>query len=211
MNDLATTINEERAGMLAKLEAMSVADLKQNLADCLRVTAADMLKLALIVHVLEAKGENLDAMKMSLLYSLRKVACGQVLPEVLVRFGGNDRLLRLVANLPIQDQHKLARGEPLPLLVFTPNGANTTRMVNPLIISTNEREQLFDTDHIRNEAEQALYLDRKRQDEIRKQKRQKNTEIVGKFRVDRERGGAVAGRVFYATAELEAVVRALKR
>jgi len=98
-------------------------------------------------------------MQIPILPYLMRLACGQILPEVLVRFHSRPRHLRRIAALPMPDQEKIVCGEPCTLML--PNGDH--RAVPATLLNGYELSQVFGPDGIRDEAEQAAYLREKTQ------------------------------------------------
>jgi hypothetical protein len=71
------------------LSVLSTVELRQELIKSLGITADNLVRLAWIVRLLEEKGEDLSDLKLGLLTHLRKIAYGQVLPELVVRFASS--------------------------------------------------------------------------------------------------------------------------
>ncbi len=198
-----TVMATESSGL--DLKAMSTDDLKGALLECLRITARALRDAAFIVHELEERGEDLDALKMSWMKWLRLIAHGQVSADAVARFAGKVTLLDAVGGLPLPDQDRLAGGEPVRLLVYTTDGKPTHRMADPRDLTPDQIRQVFDKRCIRNEAAQALYLDDKRQKAARAV-----PSAVGELKIDRERSGVMHGRKFIPLADLVAAVKALQ-
>lgn len=196
----------ESAAWLAEFHDASTDVLKRELVESLGLTARGLLRCACIVHVLEERGEDLTAMQIGIINFLRKIACGQLLPEVVVRFAGNTVLLKRIENLPIADQRRLATGSPVALLVLGTDGGRTIRQADPLKMTAQQVKQAFAGDHIRDEGEQALLLDDRREQASRPL-----SSMVGPLRLDPDRDGATCGRTFVSLANLEEAVRQLKR
>lgn len=116
--------------------------------------AVDGFKLAAeLLREMERRGADTSEMPLSTYIS--RIARGMLAPEAMLRFLGNALLLRHVARLPLEDQRRLAAGEPVALAL--PGGA--TRSVDPLQLPPGEVRQVFAADHIRSEAEQAHWID----------------------------------------------------
>lgn len=199
-------LTTSKAALAAQLKEMPIQELRESLAESLRLTADAMLRAAFIVRELEARGENLSGLR-PMLPVLRKIAAEQVLPEVVVRFGGHRRLLSIVSNLPMEDQQKLAAGEPVPLIVHAEDGKRTQRMADPLEMRPEQISQAFAPDHLREPSEQHLLLDSKVAESKRKPER-----IGNLIAVDKERGGiVVARRHFIPQCDLEAALKGLRK
>ena len=197
---------EKLEQLTAEIEAFTTQQLRVELARGLQLTAQHFVRLALIVKVLESRGEDLSSLKVgSLLHHLRRIACGQMLPELLVRFAATPLLIAKVGCLPITDQQQIAAGQGVRLLVYSPTGEATHRMADPIAMSGEQVKQAFDSDHIRNEAEQSLWLDERRT------RSRTAPDRVGELRIDRVLGGAYLGKKFIPQADLVAAVAALRR
>jgi hypothetical protein len=102
---------ETKQNLTAQLRELSTEQLRQELIDRLGLTAESLLRTACLVAILEERGEDLSGLKIGLLDHLRKIAQGQLLPEIVVRFAGDGRLIRRIAELPIPDQQRILAGE----------------------------------------------------------------------------------------------------
>lgn len=180
--------------------------LLEALANGLARTAREMLQMALMVQELERRDVDMAGLRLGLRNHLRKIACGQLLPEVAVQFAGSDQLITSIGNLPLNDQRQLVDGGKVRLLVIGADGMTTHQMADPYRMLPEQRRQVFARDHIRDDAEQALYLSRERE----KAARPLST-TVGNLKVDDARGGAMCGRTFIPLADLEQAVALLKR
>lgn len=139
--------------------AMTTKDLLKALHESFGATVTNLVRLAMIVRALEARGEHVPCLDPSLDRYIRQIAYGNLLPEVVVRYSSVPSLMRLVALLPTPDQQRLAKGEPIKV-VEVQNGQTTTRLVDPLKMSREQRDRVFTDGRIRDEAEQANLLAR---------------------------------------------------
>lgn len=145
-----------------RLLALDDAALQQELIDGLRLTAASLMRLACIVRILEERGKDLSDLRIGLLSYLRKIAYGQVLAEVVVRFAEHPDLMRRVSQLPIPDQERLASGEPIQLAVWRVGGGTDHRMVDPLSLTKKQIGQVFGPARLRPLHEQIVRMEAKR-------------------------------------------------
>lgn len=206
MNELAVRPPAESAAWLAEFHAMTTEELKQNLAETLGLTARSLLRCACLIHVLEReRSEDLSGLRIGILPHLRRIATGQLLPEVVVRFAGKPSLIAVVGNLPLDDQRRLAAGDSVALIVYADGGGRTVRMMDPLNMTPRQVSQAFARDHIRHETEQHAILDDRREKAARP-----IPESVGKLRIDKERGGVMVGRHFVPLADLVQAVQFLQ-
>lgn len=179
---------------IRSLAALNTAQLREQLAASLQLTAAHIVRLAAIVRLLEDRGEDLSDIRISILGWVRRVAHGQLLPEIMVRFQGSPLLLNRIANLPLPDQRRITDGEPLKIACME-DGTVGHRLVDPLRMSMGEISLVFAKDHIRDETEQLAWM---RSRAVKPGRRRERVEL------DYSRGGiVVSGKsVFLSIAEL---------
>lgn len=111
MNEIALTAE----AMPSDLSAISTEDLRAALSQAIGVTARTLGRLALIWQELEARGEDMSALRGGgLFFYLPLIAAGQLAPEAVVRCAGQATLLKHLASLPLEEQRDvLDRGLPL--------------------------------------------------------------------------------------------------
>jgi len=137
--------------------AMSTNDLQTVFNRCLSSIAENIVHMAAIVRVLEGRGQDLTNVKNGMLPLLRRIGCGQVLPEIVSQFNGFPKLLRKAQALPLADQRALLGGTPIPVAFVTDKGT-THRVIAPLSMSPGEVDQVLANDHIRDIGEQVSYI-----------------------------------------------------
>jgi hypothetical protein len=144
----------------AELDKLTPLSNKQLLAMLIESVAAitrHTLRAAVCVRVLEARGEDLSDLAdlRLLLPMLRKVAYGQLIPELLARVGAGHRI-KVFAQLPIPDQTRLAAGEMVEVVVPGTHGERwDVRMMAVESMSWTLTQQVFAADgHIRTVPEQ---------------------------------------------------------
>lgn len=146
--------------MQAQMESiggMTTAQLREELAKSLRITVEQLVRMAAIVRLLQDRGDELVDIRLSILNYLRKIAYGQILPELVVKFQSAPLLLNRASQLPLPDQKKLIGDAPVKLVIFE-NGRTDHRLLDPLKMNAVEIRQVFARDHIRDDAEQVSYL-----------------------------------------------------
>lgn len=143
----------------ADLVALSTADLRRELASSLHHTVAHFVRLAWIVRLLEERGEDLSDLRSGLLDYLRRIAYGQVLPEIVVRFASSPAMLRRIAALPLPDQRRIAAGETVPLVVWGESGRPDVRQVDPAYLAADQMRRVFGPNGLRSESEQIVLLE----------------------------------------------------
>ena len=86
----------------------------------------------------------------------RKISCGQMVPELLVRYYNEPALADRLAKLPIPDQKRIAAGEGLPVVVK--EGSKTTvQKIAPEHLGPMWK-QVIAGDRVRSESEQAAKI-----------------------------------------------------
>lgn len=175
----------------AKFQDLTVEQLYDSLRKSLRMTAESWLDTAFAIQALEDRGEDMDKIRGVLsggyLAWLRRVAAGDLRPELICRYWQSSELVNRLGRLPSPDQLKLANGGRVAAVVTGPDGKTTTRNLSVEEIRDGGlMNQVFATDRIRTESEQAAYLDA-----LRREAAKPKPEHFGPLSVDRERGVAV--------------------
>jgi hypothetical protein len=169
------------------------------------------LDLAYAVAELELRGEQTDTFAdmadNTILPVLRRIAHGQICPELAKRFNMAVRVIEQFGRLPKPEQLKIAAGKGFPVVVPSASGERHTRMM----IVEDMRElwrQVFDFQKcaVRNEAAQHAYLDRRLAKAA-----PPTSEYIKPFRVDAVQGCAFIGSRRIDRATLSAVLRALSK
>lgn len=186
------------------IEAADTESLKERLTTLLARTADDLRQMAAIVGELERRGEDLSALRLGIIDHLRRIASGQLLPEIVVRFSGFPQMLRIACHLPLADQQKLAAGEPVEMAVWRGDAVDWRR-VDPMCLTRDQVHQVFAGDRLRGKVEQIAYLEDRRQRRPSEGKRKAR----GVVRADRERGGVTVKRTFVAAADVVAALAEL--
>jgi hypothetical protein len=160
--------------------------------------------MAYLVASLIDDGVKPEELRVEWVDTLRRVACGQTLPEVMATFRSS--LVERIGALPLPDQQSIIDARPLKLAIRTENGWDH-RLVAFINATPKERDQLLDTKrhHLRTEAEQRVWLDGKR----RRGTRDGAAVRAGVLEVDKDRDGAYCGKKFIPKADLRAALRIL--
>lgn len=93
-----------------ELAALSVADLKAELARGLQVSADALLRLAAVWAELERRGEDLSALRGGVGRTVMLIAAGRLAAEAVVAFIGRPGVLQALDGLPLDRQRELAAG-----------------------------------------------------------------------------------------------------
>jgi len=197
-----TDLVEQQAGDLAALESLPTEALKRELSESLRLTAAHLRRLATIVRILESRGEDLSDLKVGFVHYLRRIAYGQILPEVVVRFGDRPALIRRISQLPLPDQQRLSDGERIEMIDLAKPSEHL--MVDPLELLPSQLPIVFSRDAIRPLSEQRLVL------ASRGREGESKTPTRGDCRPDAARGGIVVRRTFVPLGDVLEALAALK-
>lgn len=150
---------EERAAQFRDLDTQG---LMVKLEEHLTMSVEHLKDVAAIVLLLEERGADLSDINSKMLHWCRRVAYGQIMPELVVQYSGSTSLLRRLSGLPLSDQAKVVPDEPIAVVVQH-DEVTTHRLVRPSKMSPAEVNQVFAADHIRDDSEQVSYLASKTQ------------------------------------------------
>lgn len=190
------------------LRDLTTDDLRAELGRMLSVSADNLARLAAIVRTLEERGDDLADLKLGLVDLLRRIAYGQVLPELVARYGVGSLLVKRAASLPLPDQRRIAAGEPVRVLVIE-GGKIDHRTVPPEKLTRSELMQVIGDGHLRDDGEQRGYLI----DQDRKPGRKRKAVAVDDgpaVRVDRRKRAIEVNGVTLTRAELLDYLRQLE-
>ncbi len=190
-----------------ELDTMQDKDILAMLSECWAVTVSRLQLMARLVKQCDKRGIDLATRKefKSQIHDLRRIADGQMLAEVPVRFAKKPSLIAKIGSLSLAEQQRLADGEPVKLLTYGPDGKITHQMADPLEMDAAQIAQVFAQDHIRTEEEQATKLEARRV-----KSGYRGPEKIGDGIIDRERGGVMVGKRFVPLHDLVKWVKALQ-
>ncbi len=95
----------------AEIKGLPTDQLHKEFVDGLRVTVERLTRLAVILKELEGRGEVVKGVSESLLKLLRRIADGEVMAEVVVRFADRPQTMARVARLPMEQQAEILEDE----------------------------------------------------------------------------------------------------
>lgn len=95
------------------LDAMTDAQLESACADALELTARSLVRLAIIVRIKEQRGHDLSKLKIGLLPYLRRIADGDLLPEVVARCAHRPAVINQIGKLALTEQRAFL-DKPIP-------------------------------------------------------------------------------------------------
>lgn len=156
-----------------KLEALPTAELKILLAKAVSVTAQMIDFLANVWRVLEDRGEDLSEMRTGILRYLPLISSGKTASSIVLKFAGQQVLLREIALLPTAEQGRLANGEKVPLVTELHDGSFKTDLVDISSIHVRHYRQLFNLGELRTENEQKAWLNEQKKLQRKKKTQQK--------------------------------------
>lgn len=140
-----------------RLAALTDDALGDELGATLSLTAQHFAKLAMILRVKEERGHDLSDLKIGMVGYLRKIAYGQLLPEVLADFGHSPSLLRRISGLPTPDQTRVVR-DGVTVGIPRPGGAVDAVKIPASSLTPAQASAVFAPDHIRTPEEQVRQL-----------------------------------------------------
>lgn len=163
------------------------------LGEATGITVTNVRIIAALVRRLEELGATIE-IDVPIMPFIKRIAYGNMIPELFVAFQGNGRLLNKAGSLPKPEQEKFANDEPIKVML--PNGDH--RMIPPSCLSRREVSQLFGPNGMRTESEQLAWL--RDQDEKARLRNSHNDEpsIV----LDRKRGCLVVCGVSIPASDL---------
>lgn len=135
--------------MRADVSNWPTKELKAELAKLLGFSAENLTRLAVVVTELESRGENLKSIRMGLLPILRKIASGDLLPDIVVLYAGQPALITGISKLPMNAQKRIASGEEK----YSPRKSTNGTGMN---VSSTCRVNLFTKTRIDEEDNEAI-------------------------------------------------------
>lgn len=189
-----TTINQV-SELAESYQDLSNTDLQSEIKRALQVTKEQLLKLAALVVVCDQRQIDLSDIGLGPLKFIRRIAYGDLSPELYVKYHNQRLLFDRISDLPLPDQEKLASGDPLPVYDAE---TKDERIVPPELLTRNEMYQVLSRHGIRDVPEQAAWL------RERAQKKPKTKEKVAPefINLDKLRGGINVNGVFIPSSDL---------
>lgn len=149
---------EKWEALRQEFKVMSEIQLRDYLAQRMRLTAVTLIEMALAIREFDERGIDLSGLRLSLLIYLRRIAYGQTLPEVVATLVGRRDLLQRIAFLPLPDQARCVQEEGLAVAAeILPDGTVDVRRRRVIDLEPWEVRQVFGPNGIRNEFEQAAW------------------------------------------------------
>ena len=110
-----------------------------------------------LVGELERRGEDLSELKLGMLGYLRRIAAGQMLPEIAARYFGQPLLLSRASSMPLPDQERLVADQSVEVYEVDEDGQTSARRIPAHLLSAGQIRQVIGRNGIRGEQEQLLY------------------------------------------------------
>lgn len=155
-----TVLTQPRSA--AELGNLSTQALRAELAQSIMMTARHLAYLAMIWRELENRGEDLSELRVGLAIYLPQIAAGQLEAETVIRFAGRPLILRSVATLSLDQQRRLAAGEPLPVLTIGASGEYEHTTLPAQTLTAAQARMVFEQGRIRTIDEQRAVLESRR-------------------------------------------------
>lgn len=128
--------------------------IRDELSKLMALTRENLTRMAVLVRIADERGESLGAIEhLSMLHALRKIAHGQLLPDIAAKLIASKTVFGRVSNLPLNEQRRVAEDKPLPI-AEQQDGEWTHRLVKPSAMTVEEARQVFADDHVRDVGEQ---------------------------------------------------------
>ncbi|GEM_PF-515399 len=183
-----------------ELHNIPTATLRAELARLLTITADHLMYLAAVWRELENRGEDLSPLRTGLAAYLPLIASHQLCAEAVIRFAGNQTLLRAVATLPLQEQERLAQGGMVPVLCVDERGEFAPRETPAHALTAAQARIVFDAGKVRDLDEQRSIIDSVRMK--RANRGSKKTIQTDKIRIDRVKREIRVGKVRLTVPEI---------
>lgn len=183
--------------MQREISRLSVCDdpsqLIEELVGALEITVEQVVKMAAIIRRLDELGVEIT-IPIGPLPFLRRIAYGQMMPELFVNLQGDTTLLERVSTLPRPDQERVSQNKPFKVMSID----NDHRMVPPLSMTRQEIKQVFGIGKVRDDAEQVGIL----REQIQKSRIKQMDIPTEAVKVNKRRGGVEVGKLFIPRKEL---------
>ncbi len=160
----------------------------------MRGIAKQVVRAACIVCVMDMRGVAIVDVPLNTLRYLRKIADGAMDADMFALFGvRRGRTVEALAKLPVVEQRRLAKDEPVAVVERDPNGW-THRLLAPSKMTDDELEQVAGPKGLRSEKEQIQLLERRRE-------RAQNPAPKARYKIDRRTGVVTVKPPYQLTPE----------
>lgn len=128
------------------LQEVDTPTLRGELSRALTLTAQGITYLAAVWAELERRGEDLSDLRSGLASYLPAIAAGTLAAEAVVQFAGQRNLLKRISALALDEQVRIAHGEPLPVIITDDSGDFTEKLLPARALTARQVLAVFD-DH----------------------------------------------------------------
>lgn len=95
----------------AELSKKTTPQLKDELKRVLQLTSGSLVRLATIVQILEDRGEDMTFIASGFLMVLRRIAIGELLPDLVIMFSSQPQKIIQASKMPVEEQKKVLNGQ----------------------------------------------------------------------------------------------------
>jgi len=166
------------------------------------ISVQHIVRMSAIVRRLDELGVAIE-LESSVLPYLRKIAHGNLSPDLFVTMQGNKCMLNIASTLPSPLQASIAKNEPVKVMEL--NGDH--RLIRPLDMTTKQVSQVFAFGRIRSDAEQVGHL----RERLQLKEASKAGDSNEAVRIDRKRKGIIVGQTFIPLVVLQQHVAELTK
>ena len=193
-----------------ELNGMTTAQLRNELARSIAMSAKHLVYLAGIWAELEKRGEDLSELRTGLAAYLPQIAAGQLDASAVIRFAGQPTVLRSISSLPPARQKALATGEPVRVLTVNAAGEYESAEMPAYAMTAGQAKLVFDGSKMRDPEEQRATLESARLTAKRRARPSPKRRVRYDEKADVIRLGTVSayvGEVIAAIAKIEKIDR----
>lgn len=137
-----------------ELGNLSNQELRSRLAQSLSLSAKHLAYLAAVWGELEKRGEDLSDLRSGLTAYLPQIAAGRLDAEVVVKFAGQPTVLQSLAQLSLDKQRSIVRGEPIEVLTVNAAGEYEVTKTPAYMLSASQARLVFSAGKVRTPDEQ---------------------------------------------------------
>jgi hypothetical protein len=138
-----------------RIKDMDAFHVMEGLKRCLTISAEMLVEASMYVKRADELKVDLSELNGPLLAILRRIAHGQCLPGVVVKWSGQPRLRDKIASLPIPDQKRfLEVTEAVEVAITKPDGSLDAVSLPVSSLRSSQVDQVFDRNRIRSIVEQ---------------------------------------------------------
>lgn len=179
---------------IANLSQKTNEQLKNELAECLTLSAKQLNKAALLFVELESRGVDLSELKSGMGYYLPAIGSGKLDAGIVIKYADRKDILNQVIKLSIDDQLKLLKCDKIEV-VRSRAGSFYSEKISISKLRPIEINRIFSLTKIKTPEEQLLtYQPTAKPKKVKKKKRAPIA--VRKFEIDKENEGIKVGNLF---------------